>query len=139
MFQLHQQLEKDCFVIGDLALCRILMLNDRQYPWIIAVPMRDGLSEIFQLDDKDQRLLLEELKHIDAMMNRLFTPDKMNIAALGNMVPQLHIHCIARFKVDAAWPNPVWGVNPSIAYSAEESQQRIDLIRENLLGSALVY
>ena len=137
MFQLHQQLDQDCVWVGDLPLCRVLLMNDSQYPWLILVPRRESLTEIFEMEEGDKQQLLGEMRVINEAMNTLFSPDKMNIAALGNMVPQLHIHCIARFKNDIAWPKPVWGVYEAEAYTSAELALRVDNLRDVLLPSSL--
>lgn len=139
MFQLHQQLDQDCVVVGDLSLCRVLLMNDSQYPWIILVPRREAITEIFEMEEGDQQQLVGEVRAVNDMINGLFNPDKMNIAALGNMVPQLHIHCIARFRDDVAWPKPVWGIHEAKAYASEQLAQRVDNIREVLLRSGLIW
>lgn len=129
MFTLHSQLEKDTEIIGDYPLCRLLLLNDRQYPWVILVPRRVNITESYQLNIQDQLQLQKESTHVLAMMAKHFNADKMNVAALGNVVPQLHIHHIARFKNDPAWPKPVWGVLPSVAYAANEIEKSLADLR----------
>jgi diadenosine tetraphosphate (Ap4A) HIT family hydrolase len=109
MFELHTQLAKDCAVVGDLALCRVLLMDDTRYPWLILVPRRDEVVEIFQLTPIDQRTLWEEVGLVAAALAGDSRADKMNVAALGNIVPQLHVHIVARRQDDAAWPAPVWG------------------------------
>lgn len=116
MFTLHTQLAKDCVVLGDLPLCRVLLMNDAQYPWTILVPRREDVAELFQLSRIDQQQLLQETNSVAAALAGHFNADKMNIAALGNVVPQLHLHVIVRFRGDAAWPRPVWGVQPAQPY-----------------------
>jgi diadenosine tetraphosphate (Ap4A) HIT family hydrolase len=137
MFSLHPQLAKDCHVVGDLELCKVLLMNDSQYPWLILVPQKADLTEIFQLSEADQWSLLKEQNAVSKVINRLFQTDKLNIAALGNMVSQLHIHCIGRFKSDAAWPKPVWGVQPPIAYCADDLTARLELLRAALIECGL--
>ena len=99
-------------------------MNDAQYPWLILVPQRAGITEVFQLSAKDRQQLDQESCSIASILMTHFQADKLNIAALGNVVPQLHIHHIVRFKSDAAWPKPVWGTKPSIPYSKEQLAQR---------------
>ena len=117
---LHPQLEKDCFVIGQLPLCALLLMNDANYPWFILVPQRENITEIHQLSDEDQQQLMRESSQLAAVIEKEFNADKINIAALGNMVPQLHIHHIVRYKSDPAWPAPVWGKLEAIPYLDEE-------------------
>ena len=120
MIKLHPQLEKDCYLLGEFNLCSLLLLNDANYPWFILVPNREGMSEIHQLTASDQQQLLAESMYFSRCLEQVFHPDKLNIAALGNVVPQLHIHHIARFRADACWPAPVWGAAPSISYDEEQ-------------------
>ncbi len=117
MFELHPQLQQDCFELGDFSLCRLLLCNDSNYPWFILVPRcEDNVREIYQLPEEDQELLLWESSYLSRTLDELFQADKMNIAALGNMVPQLHIHHIVRYTNDPAWPGPVWGKVPASIY-----------------------
>ena len=119
-FTLHPQLQQDCIELADFPLCKLLLSNDSHYPWFILVPKIVDVSEIFQLSWQDQQQLLNESSLLSEVLMQVFAGDKMNVAALGNMVPQLHIHHIVRFKADACWPDPVWGKEPAIAYTAEE-------------------
>ncbi|MDB4575880.1 HIT domain-containing protein [bacterium] len=120
MIKLHPQLEKDCFILGDFKLCSLLLLNDANYPWFILLPNREGISEIHQLPETEQQQLMTESMFFSRCLEQVFRPDKLNIASLGNMVPQLHIHHIARFKTDACWPAPVWGAANPIQYETEQ-------------------
>ncbi|MFY8274120.1 HIT domain-containing protein [Pseudoalteromonas sp. SSDWG2] len=117
MFTLAPELQNDCIELADWPLCKVLLMNDSQYPWFILVPRKEGLKEIIDLSDEEQITLTQESAKLACMLKTVFSPDKLNIAALGNMVAQLHIHHIARFKDDAAWPKPVWGVNPAQPYT----------------------
>ena len=125
MFELHTQLIKDSATLGDLPLSRVLLCNDAQYPWLILVPRRVDIVELFQLTRIDQQQLLDEISTVSAALAGHFRADKMNIAALGNVVPQLHVHVIARFTNDAAWPRPIWGVAPAQPYGDDALQQRL--------------
>ena len=109
MAEIHPQLANDCLLLGQFTLSHLLLMRDANYPWCILVPDREGIAEIYQLSEADQQQLLRESSQLSLAMERAFSPDKLNIAALGNVVPQLHIHHIARYKTDAAWPAPVWG------------------------------
>ena len=131
-FRLHPQLAKDCLVIQDLDLCRLLLMNDKNYPWCILVPMRDNKQDIYQLAPIEQIQLIEESSQLSRIMMELFQGNKMNVAALGNVVPQLHIHHIVRFENDPSWPKPVWGQKPAVGYSDQEAQTFIDRIRAAL-------
>lgn len=128
MFLLHPRLESDCIFLADLPLSRLLLMSDARYPWCILVPRRDDLSEIYQLADKEQRQLWSESAILGKGMMEAFGGDKLNIAALGNLVPQLHLHHIVRYRDDAAWPGPVWGVGTPAAYS----DSQLGEVRERL-------
>ncbi len=119
-FNLHERLAADTLSLGRSRLCELRLMNDSTWPWVILVPMRAGIREIYQLDEADQQRLLWESSELSRGMMALFAGDKMNVAALGNMVPQLHLHHIVRFEGDPAWPGPVWGRQPPVAYSDEE-------------------
>lgn len=119
MFTLHNQLAKDCVPLGDFPLCRALLMNDAQYPWLILVPRRIDVAELFQLSRIDQQQLLDETSSVAAALAGHFRADKMNVAALGNVVQQFHMHVIVRYSGDPAWPRPVWGVQPAQAYGDE--------------------
>ncbi len=138
MFELHPQLANDCVLISELKLCSALLLNDRHYPWVVLVPRRKGIREIYQLDIADQQQLLHESSTLSALMADYFTADKMNVAALGNMVPQLHMHHIVRYKSDMAWPKPVWGVVPASQYNEQELEQRIAALKDRLDAAGLL-
>lgn len=120
MFELHSQLAKDCIVLGDFPLTRVLLNKDANYPWFILVPKRENIREIFELSEADQQQLLWESSYFSKRIYDLFNADKLNVAALGNMVPQLHVHHIVRYKNDVVWPGPVWGAVPAIEYGAGE-------------------
>ena len=140
MAALHPQLEKDCIYIGRLKLCHLLLMNDANYPWFILVPDCEQISEIHQLSREERWQLMEESHLLARCMEKLFEPDKLNVAALGNQVPQLHVHHIARFTVDPAWPKPVWGQLPAQAYQADDSaamvHRMISCLGENLAVAA---
>ena len=118
MFTLHAQLEADCYYLGDFPLCALLLSKDANYPWFIMVPRVPNITEIFQLNRVERNKLLEESCVLSQLLQRVFDADKLNVAALGNVVPQLHLHHIVRFRGDPAWPAPVWGAVPAISYSA---------------------
>lgn len=136
-FELHPQLAADCLPVGDLPLCRVLLLNDAHYPWFILVPRRAEITEIHQLDEPDRNRLWRESDWFSHQLEAIYTPDKLNIAALGNMIPQLHLHHIARFKNDAAWPAPVWGKHPSTPYADAEAEKHIGRLRTRMENSGL--
>ena len=132
MFKLHPQLDKDCDLIIDLPLCSVLLMNDSQYPWLILVPRVDNIREIIELSPEQQQQLWQESANVSHALQDLVNPDKLNIAALGNMVPQLHIHHIARFKSDNAWPAPVWGVKAALPYDEAKKAELIESIKQRL-------
>ena len=132
MFELDDRLKADTVKIGELTLCRVLLMNDAQYPWVILVPRRENVREVFELSEADQHQLSVESSAVAQAMAEYFKAEKMNVAALGNMVPQLHIHHIARFRDDAAWPKPVWGVHPPTAYGEAELAERISAVKRVL-------
>ncbi|WP_428355628.1 HIT domain-containing protein [Methyloprofundus sp.] len=134
-FTLHPNLEKDCIELGKLKLCRVLLMNDRQFPWLILVPERENITEIYQLSPDDQQQLIRESSYIAEQLGTLFQADKMNIAALGNMVPQLHIHHVVRYQTDSAWPAPIWGKFDALAYTAEELEVTLDPLQELIKSS----
>ena len=119
-FQLHPRLQQDCLELGRFTLCRLLLMNERRYPWLILVPQRPVVSEIHQLSEEDQVQLLRESSYLARILAAEFAADKLNIAAIGNLVPQLHIHHVVRYRDDAAWPAPVWGRFDPEPYSADE-------------------
>ena len=135
-FTLHKQLEADTDFITDLPLSRALLINDSQYPWIVLVPRRVGATEIYKLSTDDQTQLLDESAQVCRAMEVLFAPDKMNVAAIGNMVPQLHLHHVARFRTDIAWPAPVWGFAQAVTYDATTVQNTVDRVREELQSAS---
>jgi len=136
-FALHPALKKDCIELGQLKLCRVLLMNDSQFPWLILVPERENISEIYQLSAADQQLLMHESSYIAEQLAALYHADKMNIAALGNMVPQLHIHHVVRYKIDKAWPAPIWGKFDAQAYTAKDLKNTLDLLKELINSSRI--
>jgi len=123
MFQLHPRLQQDSIAIGKFNLTELRLINDSQYPWFVLVPMRADISEIYQLSDVDQQLLQQESSLLTKTLADLYKADKMNIAAIGNIVPQLHIHHIVRYKTDIAWPAPVWGKFDAVPYSEQQIEK----------------
>lgn len=123
VFRLHPQLAADTYVIGDLELCRALLMNDKRYPWIILVPMREDMRDLMDLLPGDLMLTMREINRIGRILQAMFRPDKLNVAALGNITPQLHIHVIARFEKDAGWPKPVWCTGEAQKYAEGEAKE----------------
>lgn len=122
---LHPQLAADTVAVGELPLSRLLLASDARYPWTILVPRRAGIRELHELDEADQLQLLRESNQLSRALIALFAPTKLNIAALGNVVPQLHVHHIVRHADDPAWPAPVWGRLPALAYDEAARAGRI--------------
>ncbi|MGE8451351.1 MAG: HIT domain-containing protein [Pseudomonadales bacterium] len=120
MFTLDSRLQQDTLTLGDFPLCRLLLSNDANYPWFILVPRREDISELFQLDVTDQQQLWQETTVLAEVLKDSFDADKMNVATLGNVVSQLHMHVIVRKRDDAAWPAPVWGKHPAKPYNAQQ-------------------
>jgi diadenosine tetraphosphate (Ap4A) HIT family hydrolase len=131
-FRLHPQLEQDCIRIGRFDLCQLLMMNDSLYPWFILVPEKADVTEIYQLDKLDRIQLIEESSFLAKNLSELFLADKMNIGAIGNLVPQLHIHHIVRYKTDKVWPAAIWGKSEKIPYTEKEINDKKILVRNQL-------
>lgn len=131
-FSLHPQLAQDTVAIGDLALSRLLIHKDANYTWLVLVPRRVGITEIVDLDANAQSQLMNEISDVSRALKDVTRCDKINVAALGNVVSQLHVHIIARRKTDAAWPRPVWGTVPPIAYHDRYLQALIGTLRSKL-------
>lgn len=127
-FELAPQLKADTINLGNFPLCQLLLMNDANYPWFILVPRRAGVTEVYHLALEDQAQLMKESSFLAENLADLFQARKMNIAALGNMVPQLHLHHVVRQENDPAWPGPVWGKVPAIPYTSEQ----MEAIRERL-------
>ena len=134
MFKLHSALEKDTIGIGRFTLCRLLLMNDANYPWFILVPEREDVTEIYQLTETDQRQLVRESSTLAAALAQAFQADKINIAALGNVVPQLHIHHIVRYRADPVWPAPVWGKLPAVSYAETALSTMLNTVKSVLDG-----
>ncbi|MFN8829050.1 MAG: HIT domain-containing protein [Labrys sp. (in: a-proteobacteria)] len=128
-FVLHPQLARDTLLLGDLALCRVLLINDANYPWILLVPRRRDVTEITDLGAVERVHLMTEVTLVADALKAETGCHKLNIAALGNMVPQLHVHVIARFRTDAAWPRPVWGHAPPAPYEDDKLASVIARLR----------
>lgn len=134
-FRLHPQLARDCAVVGDLGLSRLLLFDDSRYPWVILVPRRPALRELFELDRAGRAALVDEASTVGEALLREFGGDKLNVAALGNLVEQLHVHVVGRRRDDPAWPGPVWGHSPPVAYTPEALETRVTRLRSVLAVS----
>ena len=134
MFQLHPQLVQNSIPVGEFELSNLLIHRDANYPWFILVPKKPDITEIYHLLNQERMQLMRESCLLAEAMVKLFMPDKINIAALGNMVSQLHVHHVARYKNDASWPNPVWGAAPQAEYKENKLQLRIKSMGLSLAG-----
>lgn len=132
-FTLHPRLDADTVPVTSLGLCRVLLMQDCRFPWLVLAPEKPDLRDLHDLDTNDQITAMAEIDVVSRALAAIHSPDKMNVAALGNMVPQLHIHVIARFTTDAAWPGPVWGVGEAEAYETEALAEILGTLR-NALG-----
>lgn len=130
MFELHPRLAQDTFYIADLPLCRLLLMNDCRYPWLILVPRQASLTEVYQLEPEKQHQLWQESAQVGERLMQFTHADKLNIAALGNQVPQLHVHHVARFHNDSSWPAPIWGIGTAEAYQPEHSESLIASLQQ---------
>jgi diadenosine tetraphosphate (Ap4A) HIT family hydrolase len=134
MFQLHPRLAEDSIVIGRFDLSLLLLSKDSNYPWCILVPQIEDVFEIHHLSESEQIQLIRESSRLSEVMTSLFDAHKMNVAALGNVVRQLHVHHIARFEEDIAWPHPIWGRVPPKIYTHDELAERIKRFQNALVG-----
>jgi len=131
-WSLNSRLEKDTINIGDLPLSRVLVIKDANYPWLLLVPRRPDATEITDLNEIEQAQLMTEINRVSVALKDITKPDKLNIAALGNLVPQLHIHIIARRSSDAAWPRPVWGAVQALPHDPQEVEAFIGALRKKI-------
>lgn len=131
-FDINPRLEGDSVYVTDLELCAVRLMKDANYPWLLMVPRRADLIEIIDLDQADRALLMDEVCAVSEALKTATDGEKLNVAALGNQVAQLHVHVIARFRDDAAWPNPVWGAAAPIAYDTDVLEHRVSLLRDAL-------
>ena len=136
-FELDPRLAASTLPVGDLLLCRVLLQNDSRFPWLVLVPRRPGLTEIIDFAAPERAILMEEIALASQALKDFTSPHKLNVAALGNIVPQLHIHVVARFEGDAAWPGPVFGQGEPVPYEPDAARALIQFIEGRLnLGCA---
>lgn len=135
MFTLDQRLANDTLTIGHFNLSRVLLTKDKRYPWCILVPQVAGIKEAYQLSASQQDLLQQESSLLGRAMMDLFNGDSLNVAALGNVVSQLHVHHVVRYHDDETWPGPIWGVGQALDYTEQELAQRAHEITKKLLGA----
>ncbi len=131
-FALDPRLVTDTVAVADLPLCRVLLMNDARWPWLILVPRRTGVRELIDLSPAEQQVLTGEIALASHAMKALYAPDKLNVAALGNMVEQLHVHVIARWRGDPAWPAPVWGFQPEQRRAVPQPDMHLAALRQAL-------
>lgn len=131
-FVVDPRLAQDGIHCLDLPLCQLRLHNDARFVWFVLIPKRSGITEITDLDQEQYDQLWGEVRQVSAALKRAFTPDKINVATLGNQVPQLHVHVIGRFTDDAAWPGPIWGYGTPSPYTPEQATQRCALIQDAL-------
>ena len=131
-FKLDARLAADCAFVANLGVCQLLMMNNKSVPWFILVPRINGATELTELPMAKQQLVLQEMNEVAAMVTKQYSPHKLNIGALGNVVSQLHIHVIGRFTQDPAWPGPVWGQLAPNAYTQPQLAQQVDDVRKIL-------
>jgi diadenosine tetraphosphate (Ap4A) HIT family hydrolase len=131
-WSLHPQLAQDTVPVGDLPLARVLLANDANYPWLILVPRKPGLTELIDLEENEQLQLMGEIAGAARILKNITECEKLNVAALGNQVPQLHVHVIGRRHSDAAWPKPVWGAVPPLAYDPKARDGFVGALRRGL-------
>lgn len=129
MFTLDPRLENDTVPVTDLPLCRVLLMNDARFPWLILAPARPDLAELVDLDAADRARAMEEIATASRVLRSLHAPDRINVGALGNIVRQLHIHVVARRAGDAAWPGPVWGQGTAVPYDPAARAAAVSRLR----------
>lgn len=128
-FALHPRLAGDTAEVARLALSRVLLMNDARVPWLILVPERADVTELHALPQAERTVLMEEVVAASHVLERLYRPDKLNVGALGNLVPQLHVHVVGRYRSDAAWPGPIWGSGPAIPYEPDRLEAELERLR----------
>ncbi|BAV97400.1 hypothetical protein A7A76_04235 [Lysobacter enzymogenes] len=131
-WHLHPQLADDTHPVAQFELCELRLMDDANHPWLILVPRVDGATELVDLDEAQQQTLTREIAVVSRALQAGFAPHKLNVAALGNLVPQLHVHVIARYREDIAWPRPVWGMATAQPYSPEALVQRLRVLQDAL-------
>ncbi|QRV24173.1 HIT domain-containing protein [Marinomonas foliarum] len=136
MFELNPVLGRDSILVGHFSLCQLRIINDAQFPWFILVPQRNDISEIYQLVEEDRQQLLLESCVLAEVLHDAFSATKLNVAALGNQVPQLHVHHIVRYKTDPCWPDPIWGKNKAVPYAQAELAEILQKV-QSLLSDEL--
>jgi len=132
MFELNPVLARDSILVGYFSLCQLRIINDAQFPWFILVPQRNNITEIYQLVEEDRQQLMTESCLLSETLHDAFSASKLNVAALGNQVPQLHVHHIVRYKTDLCWPGPIWGKFEAIPYTKEKLAEILQKVQSLL-------
>ena len=132
VFELHEKLAADCEILGDLALCRVLLMRDDRFPWVILVPRLAGMRDFHDLPREHALALHEEIGHVSRALVGAFSAEKINVAALGNQVPQLHVHVIGRYTTDVAWPGPVWNAGTVDSFDPDVQVRRVQALQATL-------
>jgi diadenosine tetraphosphate (Ap4A) HIT family hydrolase len=138
MMTIDPRLESSSSHVIDLNLCQVRLNNNAAFPWMLLIPQRESVTEIIDLNSSDQHQLIEEISLVSQIMKDLFQPTKLNVASLGNIVPQLHVHIIARFETDQAWPHPVWNSGVNKDYREHEKSERIGLLKNAFLNQKMI-
>ena len=133
-FKLSSQLSNDSLFVVDLPLCQVRLINDSQYPWLVLIPRVAGLTEIIDLTDQQQSQLWQESKWVSHVLRSHFAPIKLNVAMIGNVVSQLHVHHVARFTSDVSWPKPIWGQVPMQAYNDEQGLYLCNILKQQIVA-----
>lgn len=133
-FALNPRLEGDSYIVTDLTLCTVRLMKDANYPWLLLIPRQSDLVEVIDLEEADQQQLMREIVQASRALRKVTDCEKLNVGALGNQVSQLHVHVIARYRDDAAWPGPVWGMVPPLAYDHDKADALIDRLQQALSG-----
>jgi diadenosine tetraphosphate (Ap4A) HIT family hydrolase len=131
-WSLHPQLAADAVAVGDLPLSRLLLMDDANYPWLLLVPRRMRAVEILDLAEADQAQLMREIAAVGRLLKDVAQCDKLNVAAIGNVVAQLHVHLVARRRDDPAWPRPVWGHAPARRYEAAARERLLETLQSRI-------
>ncbi len=134
-FSLNPRLEGDSYFVAELPLSEVRLMKDANYPWLLLIPRQSDLVELIDLSEEDQHQLMREISLASTVLRAVTDCEKLNVGALGNQVSQLHVHVIARFQDDAAWPGPVWGAAPPLDYNADKVDSLIDQLRQELSES----
>ncbi|SHL26361.1 HIT domain-containing protein [Roseibium suaedae] len=129
-FDINPRLEGDSLFVADLPLCAVRLMKDANYPWLMLIPRRGDLIEIIDLPEEDQQQLMREIALASRILKAATDCEKINVGAIGNMVSQLHVHVVARFREDAAWPAPVWGAVPATAYESGKAERLIATLQD---------